>query len=396
MKRVAIIKAFRSPIGNLGGSLSSLSPSFLGAQIAKKAIEEIIPQVVIIGNVLSTGLGQNIARQIALKAGCPLDTEAYTLNKVCGSGMKAIHLGLLEIISGNRDTVLTGGIEIISQAPFFLDAKVRCNSMKYSHQTIWDSLIVDALEDPFEHILMGETAEELADYYKISRQEQDDFALLSQEKALKSLKLGIFKDEVVPIEVSHHKKSWVFDQDESPRTGLSREKLLKLKPAFRDNGTVTAGNSSSLNDGVAFVLLMSEKKVKSLGIEPLAWIEGVSNVGLNPRKMGLGPVESLKSLLSQLQWNYEDLNHIELNEAFSAQALAVISEWQSYWGKKSIKKVPINPFGGSIALGHPLGATGARLVVTLAHAISRMKKGSKGVATLCIGGGQGMAIALSR
>jgi acetyl-CoA C-acetyltransferase len=392
-RKVAIIQAKRSPIGTLGGVLSSLSPSALGTQVALATLEGKIPTLVVVGNVVSAGLGQNIARQIALGAHLPVTTEAYTVNKVCGSGLKSIEMGFMEIASGNHEVVLAGGIEVLSQAPFYLPKKSRTSGLRFGDQTLEDSILKDALEDPFDRILMGDTAEELAELYGISREDQDEFALLSQKRVQEAQALGLFEKEIVPIEIEQGRTTFHFSQDEQPRGSTTLESLARLKPVFSPQGSVTAGNASALNDGAAFVLLASEEKVKEWGTQPLAWIEGFSSVGLAPRRMGLGPVEALTQLLKKLSWKMEEVDHIELNEAFAVQVLAVLKEWRDYAG--NLELTHINPLGGSIALGHPLGATGTRLVVTLAHSLARADQ-SKGIVTLCIGGGQGMAMGISR
>ncbi|KAL0266226.1 UNVERIFIED_CONTAM: hypothetical protein PYX00_011944 [Menopon gallinae] len=392
MHKIAIVVAKRSAIASFGGSLSQASAVYISAQIARECCKNLLPQAVIVGNVIGANHGQNLARQIALEAHFPLDTPSYCVNKVCGSGLKAIELACLEISTGNYELVLAGGVEFLSQAPFYLSACSRFSGLKLGDSLLKDAILRDGLEDAFEGTLMGLTAEELASRYEISREEQDDFALISQTRAAQAWQNGYFSQEVVPLKITKGRQQFVFERDEHIREDSTREKLAKLKSPFKEHGSVTAGNSSGINDGVAFVLLASEKKVRELKLQVLAWIEGFASVGLQPRLMGLGPVEATRKLLGRLSWSFKDLKHIELNEAFAAQSLAVIKEWQKSYSY--VDKSCINPQGGAIALGHPLGATGARLVVTLAHAMNRQAL-RKGLATLCIGGGQGMAVALS-
>ncbi|MGX7112148.1 acetyl-CoA C-acetyltransferase [Gemella cuniculi] len=391
MNRVAIVSAFRSAIGSFGGSLKNISTAKLGGEVVKKSLEKINlkPEEVdevIFGNVLHTGLGQNIARQIAVQAGIPKEKSAFVVNKVCGSGLKSVILGAQSILLGDNNIVVCGGIENMSTAPYFTrNARF---GRKLGNFEMEDSIIHDGLTDAFENYHMGITAENIAEQFNISRQDQDNFALLSQQKATYAIKNKKFTEEIIPIKIKNRQEELVFDTDEFVRTNTSIESLTKLKPAFKENGTVTAGNSSGINDGAACVVLMSETCAKKLGIKILAYIEGYATAGLDNKIMGLGPVPATKKVLNKLNISIEDIDLFEMNEAFAAQSIAVIRELDL-----DSSKVNIN--GGAIALGHPIGASGTRILVSLVHSLINENK-NKGLCSLCIGGGQGISLVISR
>ncbi|EOC99981.1 acetyl-CoA C-acetyltransferase [Caldisalinibacter kiritimatiensis] len=392
MREVVIVGAARTPIGTFGGSLAKMSAVDLGVVAAKEAIkranikEEDVDEV-IIGNVLSAGQGQNPARQIALGAGLPETTPAMTINKVCGSGLKSVILAAQAIMLGDADVVLAGGTESMSNAPYLLD-KARWGQRMGDGKLV-DSMIKDGLWDVFNDYHMGITAENIAEQWNISREDQDKFALVSQQRAEKAIKEGRFKDEIVPVEVPQRKgEPIVVDTDEHPRFGTTMEKLAKLRPAFKKDGTVTAGNASGINDGSAILVLMSKEKAEELGVKPLVTIKSYASAALDPSIMGYGPVPSTKKALQKVDMKVEDLDLIEANEAFAAQSLAVVRDLGL-----DTEKVNVN--GGAIALGHPIGASGARILVTLIYEM--LKRDSKtGLATLCIGGGQGTAVVVER
>ncbi|MGT2755647.1 acetyl-CoA C-acetyltransferase [Streptococcus ovuberis] len=389
MTKIAIVAAYRSAIGSFGGSLSRIKLADLGATVLKTALEKqsIPPQAideVILGHVLSAGQGQNVARQIALAAGLPQTTPAFTVNKVCGSGLKSVQLAAQAILVGDSDLVVAGGIELMSQAPF-LDKQLRFGA-KLGHQTLEDSLLTDGLTDAFDGEHMGMTAERIAAQYHFSRDQLDQFALHSQEKALRAQENGRFSDEIVPILVQKGRETILFDTDEHPRE-TSLEKLAQLRPTFQKEGLLTAGNSSGINDGAAFVILASQEKVEELGLVPLAYIDGWATAGVDPQVMGLGPIPATKKLLQKLNKTVNDVDLFELNEAFASQALAVQKEL-------ALEAEKVNVNGGAIALGHPIGASGARILVTLIHEL-RKREGQTGIASLCIGGGQGISLAVS-
>lgn len=389
MKQVAIVSAYRSAIGSFGGSLSDAPLADLGAQVLRAALDKHqIPKdsvdEVIMGHVLSSGHGQNVARQIAIQAGLPETTPAYTVNKVCGSGLKAIQLASQSILLGDADVIVAGGIEIMSQAPYL--SKTNRFGHKFGSVSLEDSLLLDGLTDAFHGYHMGITAENIAKRYQISREEQDLFARLSQEKAHKALEKGRFQDEIVPIRLTTRKGERLFETDEYPRLS-SLTQLAKLAPAFEKDGTVTAGNASGINDGCALVVLMSTEKALELGLEPLAYIEAYATSGLDPAYMGLGPIPASRKVLDKLGKTVADIDLFELNEAFAAQSIPVVRELEI-----PMEKVNVN--GGAIALGHPIGASGARILVTLTHEL-RKQKGQLGLCALCIGGGQGIALVIS-
>ncbi|HFI0149581.1 TPA: acetyl-CoA C-acetyltransferase [Streptococcus suis] len=386
LKRVAIVSAYRSAIGSFGGSLKDIELADLGAQVLGTALKNRnIPvdsiDEVIFGNVLSAGHGQNIARQIAVQSGIPETTSAYTVNKVCGSGLKSVLLAAQSIMLGDNDVVVAGGIEIMSQAPY-LSKSSRFGS-KLGHISLEDSILTDGLTDAFNNYHMGITAENVAERYQISREEQDAFAYSSQEKAAKAIAEGRFLDEIVPITLKTRKGETVFSTDEYPRL-TPLEKLATLRPSFKKDGTVTAANASGINDGCAVLVLMSEKKVKELNLTPLAYIESYATSGLDPAFMGLGPISASQKALKKIGKTIEDIDLFELNEAFAAQSIPVINQL-------GIDPAKVNVNGGAIALGHPIGASGSRILVTLIHELIKQDK-ELGLCSLCIGGGQGISL----
>lgn len=389
---IAILAATRTAIGSFQGTLSGLPAHALGAALIRGLVEKtgIAPaeiDEVILGQILTAGSGQNPARQAAIAAGLPHTVPALSLNKVCGSGLKAVHLAAQAIALGDADLVLAGGQESMSLAPYVLP-KAR-TGLRLGHAQLEDSLIRDGLWDAFNDYHMGITAENLAERYGITRAQQDAFAADSQRKAAEAIAAGRFGDEITPISIPQRKGDPVlFDTDEQPRAGTTAEALAKLRPAFKKDGTVTAGNASTINDGAAVLLLASAQKAEALGLPVLAWIRGYASAGVDPAVMGIGPVPATQKTLNKAGWRIGDLDLIEANEAFAAQALAVNQElgWDT---------ARVNVNGGAIALGHPIGASGARILVTLVHELIR-RDARKGLATLCIGGGQGVAIAIER
>ncbi|WP_332632807.1 acetyl-CoA C-acetyltransferase [Halalkalibacter flavus] len=392
MREVVIVSAVRTPVGTFGGSLASVSAVDLGVVATKEAIKRanIAPELVdevLIGNILSAGLGQNVARQVAINAGLPETTPATAINKLCGSGLRTVSMGAQFIALGDADVVLAGGIESMSNAPYVLP-NARWGQ-RMGHGQLIDTMIHDALTDKFNDFHMGITAENIAEQWELSRESQDEFALHSQHKAEKAQKEGRFKDEIVPVEIPQRRgEPIVVDTDEHPKHGLTIEKLAKLRPAFKKDGTVTAGNASGINDGAAMVILMAKEKAEELGLEPLATIKSYGNAGLDPKIMGYGPVPATKQALERAGLTVEDLDLIEANEAFAAQSLAVVKDL-------GLDPEKVNVNGGAIALGHPVGASGTRVLVTLLHEMQR-RDAKRGLATLCIGGGQGTALIVER
>ncbi len=389
---VVIVAAARTAVGNFGGSISSLPAHTLGAAVIADVIKRAgikAEQVdeVIFGQVLTAGSGQNPARQAAIAAGLPDTVPSMTINKVCGSGLKTVHLAAQAIKCGDADIIIAGGQENMSLSPHVLP-KSR-NGQKMGDWKMQDSMIVDGLWDAFNNYHMGVTAENIAKKFDISREEQDEFAAASQQKAEAAMNAGKFDEEIVPIEIPQRKGDpIVFNKDEFPRAGVTAEGLAKMRPAFDKEGTVTAANASGLNDGAAAVVVMSESKAKELGLEPLATIKAYSSAGVDPEIMGTGPVPASKLCLEKAGWSTDDLDIIEANEAFAAQAISVNRglEWDT-------NKVNVN--GGAISIGHPIGASGCRILVSLLHEMKR-SDAKKGLATLCIGGGQGVALAVER
>jgi len=392
MREVVIVSAVRTPIGAFNGSFKTLSAVDLGAVAAKEAIKragikaEMIDEV-LIGNVLQAGLGQNVARQIVIKAGIPETVPAITINKVCGSGLRTVSMAAQFIMLGDADVILAGGTESMTNSPYLL-GKARWGQ-RMGHGNVIDSMINDGLWDAFNDYHMGITAENVAEKWNITREEQDKFALASQQKAEKAIKSGRFKDEIVPVEVPQRKGNpIVVDTDEHPKLGVTIENLEKLRTAFKKDGTVTAGNASGINDGAAMLIVMAKEKAEELGLKILATVKSYASAALDPTIMGYGPVPSSKKALDKAGLKVEDLDLIEANEAFAAQSLAVAKDL-----KLDMNKVNVN--GGAIALGHPIGASGARILVTLIHEMIK-RDAKKGLATLCIGGGQGTAIVVER
>ncbi|WP_316044294.1 MULTISPECIES: acetyl-CoA C-acetyltransferase [Bacillales] len=389
---VVIVSAVRTAIGSFLGSLKDVSASELGGIVIKEALSrsgvkaEDVDEV-IMGNVLQAGLGQNPARQAAIKGGLPETVPAMTINKVCGSGLKAVHLARQAILAGDADIVVAGGMENMSQAPFLL--RNPREGFKMGDQKLVDSMISDGLWCAFNDYHMGITAENLCDRYSITREEQDAFSAASQEKAAAAIENGKFKDEIIPVEIPQRKGDpIVFDTDEYVKAGTTTDKLGKLRPAFKKDGSVTAGNASGINDGAAAFVIMSRVKAEELGIEPLAILTANANAGVDPSVMGIGPVQAVKNVLKKSGMNLADIDLIEANEAFAAQSLAVDRELK-------FDKEKLNVNGGAIALGHPIGASGARILVTLLHEMKR-RDAKTGLATLCIGGGQGVATIVRR
>lgn len=387
---ILIASAIRTAVGSFGGSLSSLTAPQLGAEVIKKILEksELKPDqvdTVYMGQILAAGSGQNPARQAAIHAGIPYDKTATTINQLCGSGLAAVAFGYNSIKCGDANIVIAGGQESMSNAPHFINIR---NGLKLGDGKLQDSMIVDGLMDAYNHYHMGVTAENVAQKFQITRKDQDSFASASQRKALDAIKAKKFKDEIVPITVKVKKQDVVFDKDEYPKDGTTIEKLELLKPAFKKDGTVTAGNASGLNDGAAAVSLMSGKTAKQHSIEPLAKIVSWAVCGVDPSIMGTGPIPASKLALKKAGWGEDELDLIEANEAFAAQAIAVNKEMG--W---TLDKVNVN--GGAIAIGHPIGASGARILVTLLHEMIKTHS-KKGLATLCIGGGMGIAMCIER
>ncbi|MDO4814412.1 MAG: acetyl-CoA C-acetyltransferase [Gemella sp.] len=390
MKKVAIVAAQRSAIGSFGGSLKDTNLAKFGADLVRLTLEKIKldpaeVNEVIFGNVLQAGLGQNIARQIAVHAGIPKETPAFVVNKVCGSGLKSVNLAANSILVGENDVVVAGGIEFMSQAPYL--SKTNRFGSKLGNVELVDSILSDGLTDAFENYHMGITAENIAKKYTISREEADAFAASSQQKAEAAIKAGRFKDEIIPLEVKAGRETKVFDTDEFPRFGTTSESLAKLRPAFEKEGVSTAGNSSGINDGAAVIVLMSDDKAKELGIPVLAYIEAKSSCGLDHTLMGLGPITASKKLLNTSNIDIKDIDLFELNEAFATQSIAVLRDLE-------VDPAKVNVNGGAISLGHPIGASGARILVSLVHELKKQDK-NLGLASLCIGGGQGISMLIS-
>jgi len=392
MNNVVIVSATRTAVGKFGGSLKDFSPGQLGSVVLKDALkranlEQSEVEEVVMGNVLSAGHGQNVARQAAIWAGIPKEVPSFCVNKVCGSGLKSVVLGAQSIMLGDADVVLAGGMESMSSTPYAL--KKNRWGAKMGNDEVVDLMIYDGLWDIFGNYHMGITAENVAEKYSVTRQDQDEFSAISQNKAEAAIKAGKFKEEIVPIAIPQPKgEPVIFDTDEFPRFGTTKETLAKLKPAFKKDGTVTAGNASGINDGAAAVLLMSEEKAKEKGLTPLATIKSYGYCGVPPETMGMGPVCATRKAIERAGIATDKLDLIELNEAFAAQSLAVVREL-------GLNPEHVNVNGGAIALGHPIGASGTRILVTLLHELRR-RKGTYGLASLCIGGGQGIAMVIKR
>lgn len=387
MKEVVIVSAVRTAIGAYGKSLKDVPAVELGAKVIEEAVRRagINPEEVnevFFGNVLQAGLGQNPARQAAIRAGLPVEVPALTINKVCGSGLRSISLGAQVIKAGDAEVVVVGGMENMSQSPYLL------NNSRWGYRMgngeLIDEMLKDGLTDAFNNYHMGITAENVAEQWDVTREEQDRFSLESQLKAEKAIKSGEFKEEIVPITIKTKKGDIVFDTDEFPRFGNTIEALNKLKPIFKENGTVTAGNASGINDGAAALVLMSADKAKELNIKPLAKIVSYGSAGLDPSIMGYGAFYATKIALEKANLRSEDIDLIEANEAYASQSIAISKDL-------NFDKAKVNVNGGAIALGHPIGASGARIVVTLLHAMKK-RDAKRGLATLCIGGGMGTTL----
>ena len=391
MEEIVIVGAARSAIGKFGGTLAKMPASDLGAHVMRKLLERsgVRPEQVsevILGQVLAAGVGQNPARQAAIKAGLPDMIPAMTINKVCGSGLKAVMLAAQSVANGDSDVVIAGGQENMSAAPHLLNGSR--DGFRMGDAKMIDSMVVDGLWDAFNQYHMGVTAENVAKEYAVTRQEQDEFAVKSQNKTEAAQKAGRFKDEIIPFEIPSRKGPVVFADDEYPRHGATLEAMQGLKPAFDKNGTVTAANASGINDGAAVVIVTSARKAKELGLKPIARIKAFASAGVDPKYMGMGPVPASKRCLARAGWTPKDLDLMEINEAFASQAIAV--NRQMGW---DVSKVNVN--GGAIALGHPIGASGCRILVTLLHEMHK-RDAKKGLASLCIGGGMGVALAVER
>ncbi|WP_238883090.1 acetyl-CoA C-acetyltransferase [Clostridium sp. YIM B02551] len=391
MKDVVIVSAVRTAIGAYGKTLKDVAAVDLGAIVIKEAVKRagINPKdvnEVIFGNVLQAGLGQNPARQAAIKGGLPVEVPALTINKVCGSGLRSISLAAQIIKAGDADIIIAGGMENMSRAPYL--AENARWGYRMGNSELVDEMIRDGLWDAFNDYHMGVTAENVAERWNVSREEQDEFSLLSQQKAEKAIKEGRFKDEIVPVVIKTKKGEVVFDTDEFPRFGNSMEALSKLKPIFKADGSITAGNASGINDGAAALVIMSAEKAKELKLKPLAKISGYDSAGLDPAIMGYGAFHATKGVLDKLDLKAEDLDLVEANEAYASQSIAIAKDLNL-----DMSKVNVN--GGAIALGHPIGASGARIVVTLLHEMQK-RDAKRGLATLCIGGGQGTALVVER
>ena len=389
---VVIVAAGRTPIGSFGGALANIPAHSLGAAVIKSLLEKtgLDPaqiDEVILGQVLTAGEGQNPARQAAIEAGLPHSVPAMTINKVCGSGLKAVHLAAQAIKCGDAEIIIAGGQENMSRAPHVLP-KSRSGT-KMGDWKLLDSMISDGLWDAFNDYHMGMTAENIANKFQISREQQDRFAALSQQKTEKAQADGVFNEEIIPVSIPQRKSNPViFADDEYPKQGVTAEKIAKLRPAFTRDGTVTAANASGLNDGAAAVVVMNRRKADELGLPVIAGIKAYASAGVDPAIMGTGPIPATQRCLNKAGWSVDELDLVEANEAFAAQAISVNSELG--WNPE---KVNVN--GGAIALGHPIGASGCRVLVTLLHTMQR-RDAHKGLATLCIGGGQGVALALER
>lgn len=392
MKEVVIVSAVRTPIGSFGGKLKDVSAVDLGALVVKEALAKanVDPSTVdelIFGNVLQAGLGQNVARQVSVHAGIPIEVPSFTVNKVCGSGLKTVELAAQAIIAGDAEIVVAGGTENMSQAPYVM--KSARWGQRMGNSVMEDVMIKDGLWDAFNDYHMGNTAENIVAKYEFTREEQDKLAVASQNKAEAAVTSGRFKEEIVPVVIPQRKGDpVVVDTDEYPKFGATVEGIAKLRPAFIKDGSVTAANASGLNDGAAALVVMSKEKAEELGLTPLATIASYASAGVDPTIMGTGPIPATEKALKKANMSVEDLDLIEANEAFAAQALSVIK------GLK-LDESKINVNGGAIALGHPIGASGARILVTLLHEMGK-RDAKTGLATLCIGGGQGTAVVVKR
>lgn len=392
MIEVVIVSAKRTAVGKFGGAFKTVSPVELGQVAVRGALADAnldanLVDEVILGNVLGAGQGQNVARQVSIAAGIPETVPAFTINKVCGSGLKSVVLAAQSILAGDNDIVVAGGTENMSMAPYVLEGH-RWGQRMGNGQVI-DTMLKDGLTDAFSGIHMGETAENIVEKYAISREDQDQLAANSQNKAEAAINTGKFADEIQAVSVPQRRgDDIIVDQDEYPRAGVTADSLSKLRPAFRKDGSVTAASSSGINDGAAAIVLMSKAKAEELGLEPLATIKSYASAGVDPKIMGTGPIPATKKALEKADVSIDDIGLIEANEAFSAQALCVVRGLEM-----NMDKVNVN--GGAIAIGHPIGASGARILVTLLHEMKRREE-KLGLATLCIGGGQGISMIVER
>ncbi len=400
MRKVYVVAAKRTATGSILGSLKNIDATDFGAEVVKALLAETKVEgkdvsEVIVGNVLSAGLGQGPGRQVAVKAGVPVEVPAYSVNMLCGSGMKSIMTGFTAIRDGFDEIVIAGGIESMSRAPHLVPSSIR-GGVKMGDFKLTDHMIYDALTDAYSQVHMGVTAENIAKKFGITRQEQDEFAYASQVKAIKAVDDGSFDGEIVPIVIKDRKGDIIFNRDEYPNRTTNLEKLAALRPAFVKDGSVTAGNSSGINDGASFVMLMSEEAVKKYNLKPLVEIVGIGQGGVDPQYMGLGPVAAIGDVMKRSGYKLRDMEVVELNEAFAAQSLGVLKSLVEEHGvtlEELLKKTNIQ--GGAIALGHPVGASGARILVTLVHIMQRHDH-KVGLASLCIGGGMGTAVILKR
>lgn len=399
--KVFIVGAKRSPIGSFLGTLKDLHPAELGAHVLKQLLNDSkVPQdlidEVIVGNVIQAGLGQNLGRQISIKSGLKQEIPAYTINMVCGSGMKSVMNAFVAIQSGYSNLIVAGGVESMSFAPYVMSSKVR-DGVKMGGLAMEDTVLKDALHDSFTSGMhMGITAENIAEKHHFNREELDKFSLESQEKAIKAVDSGRFDDEIIPVEIKTRKETILFARDEYPNRTTSAERLAKLRPAFKPDGLVTAGSSSGINDGASFMILASEAMVKAHHLEVLGEIVAVGQGGVDPNFMGLGPVPAIKDVLNRAHMKLDDMQLVELNEAFASQSLGVVNELVEAHGvdkKAFLAKTNVN--GGAIALGHPVGVSGNRIMVTLVHEMKKQNK-TLGLASLCIGGGMGTAVIIKR
>lgn len=392
MREAVIVSAQRTAIGSFGGAFKNVSAVELGTIAVKGALEKIglSPEEVdevILGNVLQAGLGQNVARQVSIHSGIPIEVPSLTINKVCGSGLKAVQLAAQAIMAGEADVIVAGGTENMSQAAYVVPGARW--GMRMGNGTLLDTMVHDGLTDIFNGYHMGITAENIVEEFGLTREQQDELAVSSQNKAEKALLSGRFHDEIIPVRIKQRKgDDVVVDTDEYPRAGTTLEGLSKMKPAFKKDGTVTAASSSGINDGAAILIVMSKEKAESLGLKPLVTIKSSASAGVDPRVMGCGPIPATKKALEKANLTINDMDLIEANEAFAAQAIAVLNELHA-----DMEKVNVN--GGAIALGHPIGASGARILVTLIHEMNK-RESKYGLATLCIGGGQGISMIVER
>ncbi len=401
MSKVYIVAAKRSAIGSFLGTLSQITPAEFGTQVLKETLLQgkVKPEMVdevIVGNVLPAGQKQGLPRQISIAAGISSSVPAYTVNMICGSGMKAVINAYVNIKAGQGDVIVAGGVESMSQAPYLVNSNIR-SGVKMGSFNLIDYMIEDGLTDAFNNYHMGITAENIVDQYQLTREEQDDFAYLSQVKAAKADDAGLFKAEIAPILIKTRKGDIIFEKDEYINRTTSREKIATLRPAFKKDGSVTAGSSSGINDGASFVVVASEAAIKKYNLTPLVEIIGIGQAGVDPKVMGLGPIPAIRNVLKNANLKLTDIDTIELNEAFAAQSLGVIKGLAKEHGiseKAILDKT--NPNGGAIALGHPVGASGNRIIVTLIYNMLRNKDDKLGLASLCIGGGMGTAIILKK